>query len=105
MSVILDDYTAPARGNDDRLRAVLDMRPPGIDVPARESRRFLARAEVLADCAAAPVACGANQRNVYAVERARKRGVDVRRQHRLYTTGEREHFPRVARPRPGFCRG
>src|SRR5438552_415464 len=48
MPVILDGHAAPARGDDDRLRTLLDVRPPGVDVPACEGPCFLARAEMLA---------------------------------------------------------
>ena len=104
MSVVLDGHAAPARGDDDRLGALLDVRPPGVDVPARESSCFLVRAEMLADRAAAPGLRGEDQRNTHSIERTRQRRIDIRRQNRLHAAGEREHFPRVARLRPGFHR-
>ena len=104
VAVILDCHAAATRGDDNRLRALLDMRPPGIDVPARESRCFLARAEVFADSAAAPATWGTDQRNVHAIQHARQCRVDIRRQRWLYATSEREHLPRMTRRRPGSYR-
>src|SRR5207237_8866215 len=68
VAIILDCHTAATCGDDNRLRALLDMRPPGVDVPARESPCFLARAEVLADRAAAPAAWGTDQRDVHPIQ-------------------------------------
>ena len=102
MTVRLDDDAASAGADDDRLDALLDMRPPGVDVGAREIERLVVRAEVIAQCAAAAGARSADQRDVDPVERAGERGIDTGRQRRLHATGERQHPPAVPRVGPAF---
>ncbi len=102
MPVRLDDDPASAGADDDRLDALLDMRPPGVDVGARVIERLVVCAQVIAQCAAAAGTRSPDQRDVDPIERARERRIDAGRQRRLHAAREQQHPPRMARLRPSF---
>ena len=56
MIVLAHHHAAAARGDDDRLGAALDVRPPGVDVAARERARFVVLGQVIRERAAAAAA-------------------------------------------------
>jgi len=84
-------------------RAALDVRPPRVDQRAHVVAAVLLMVEVKAQGAAAARACRLDERDAHAVEHARGRRVDARRERRLHAARQREHAPRVPRsgPRPG----
>src|SRR4029453_15803009 len=54
MSILLDHHAATARGDDDRFDIAIDMRPPCVDIAARERQSALNAAEVIRHRAATP---------------------------------------------------
>src|SRR5262245_15870261 len=75
VAVFLDGDAAAARGNHDRFRSLLDVRPPGIDVAAHVGERRFLRIQVERDTAAAPRAGRADERYAQTVEHPRGSGV------------------------------
>ena len=104
LRVLLDLGRARARGDDDRLGAGFDLRPPRVDVPAHHRVRGITRAEVVAR---RPAASGGRHRDVadaQPVEDTRRGGVDARRDRALHAAAERQHPPPVPCRGPGARR-
>src|SRR4029077_4686345 len=53
LAVLLDQHTAAAGGHDNGLDPLLDVRPPGVDVPPHGVKSFLLSVEVIRQRAAA----------------------------------------------------
>ena len=75
MAVILDHHAATAGSDDDCLHALLDLRPPRVDVAANDRTRFLVRAQVMRQCAAARATLGTRDGDADAVEHAAARAI------------------------------
>ncbi len=81
----------------------LDRRPPRVDVAARDRPALVLLVEVIGQRAAAPAAGDRLRADADAVEDARHRGVDRRRERRLHAAAQDHHPARVPcrRPRAG----
>ena len=104
--VVLDHHAAAARGDDDRLGAALDVRPPGVDVALDDRERpRLARSGDSGSAPQQPPPATRDERDADAVEHARHRGVDDRRERALHAAVEHEHLPPMPRGGPRARRG
>ena len=95
VAVVLDHHAAAAGGDDDRLDAA--MRRAATTrrcCAARASRASSCVVQVMRQRAAAAAAGDAHRRDADAIEHARHRGVDVRRERRLHAAFEHQHPPR-----------
>jgi hypothetical protein len=100
LAVGLELHAAAAGGDDDGLRATLDVWPPGVDIGAHVPLRLVACGEVLTERATTAGTGDPNQGHADAVEQARHGRVDRRRQCRLHAAMQDEHRPGVPGRRP-----
>ncbi|CAM2144652.1 hypothetical protein PT2222_160115 [Paraburkholderia tropica] len=99
--VFLDRRAAAGGVHHDRLHALLDMRPPGVDVRAHVVQGVVGVTHVQTDRAAAARLPGHHGFDAQRVEHARRGHVDVGHHRRLHATGEHQHLAGVFRGRPG----
>ena len=105
--VFADHRPASARGDDERLRAALDVRPPRVDVAAHAREGPARSGEVMVDRAAAAFPAGADEADAEPVEDPRRGRVDARLGGPLDAAREHQHAPAMAagRAAPGPPRG
>src|SRR5262245_39813626 len=97
MAVLLDGDPAAARGDDNRLGAGLDLRPPRSTVGLDGRERALLLVGMVGHRPATAAAGDAYERDADAIEDPRGRGVDHRRERPLHAAPGYDHSPRVTR--------
>src|SRR6185437_1891773 len=100
LAVLANHRAAAACRHDYRLDALLDPRPPDIDVVPHSRARRIRRGQMVRKRAAAAVV-HRDQRYTQAIQHPGGRGVDVRSRGGLHTSRKYQHASVVARRGPG----
>jgi len=101
VAIVLHHDTAAACGDDDRLGAARNKRPPCVDVAADQFARGIVFAQVIRQRAAAAAAGNLDRRDAEPIEHARHRRIDVGCERRLHAALQDQHRARVPLRRPG----